>query len=345
MFLTESELTKCIWHIVEGGALRCAVAFWGQEVVGKIPFDARIVCDISMGATNPKALEQLGAPDSSNLRHIPGLHAKLYLSDRGMVVSSANASEGSISPSFPARHIEAGAYFDPDSKEYEHATKWFEQLWEKASLIDESALDDARRAWRARERPNINDHDKEQRTHASIVEAIFYSSERFKKIGFAVTTSTAKIEDRDIGAECIIESDKTSSHPHISEAEITSIRNWPKDNVFCNWDRKEIKDWPGDFISIHKSKSRLYVSFMNAAHKTYISDELGTIFATKNSNIKKRAGLTSSIKNIILNDEKNIGKLISHLSNRDTESTGWYFRDGREFRRELIRSGVNKLTI
>lgn len=49
-----------------------------------------------MQATTQAALIALGAPHNERLLHLDGLHAKVYLSRRGAVVCSANASSNGI---------------------------------------------------------------------------------------------------------------------------------------------------------------------------------------------------------------------------------------------------------
>ncbi|MDE2116075.1 MAG: phospholipase D family protein, partial [Hyphomicrobiales bacterium] len=98
-FLAETFLSEKIRDLLSGGNIRCAVAFWGEganklllERSGKFSTDARIVCDVSMGSTSPNELEALRAPNNPNLRYLNGLHAKVYISDKGSVVTSANMS-------------------------------------------------------------------------------------------------------------------------------------------------------------------------------------------------------------------------------------------------------------
>ncbi len=49
-----------------------------------------------MGGSNPKELRALGAPDNRRIKHLRGLHAKVYLSNKGLITNSANASNNGI---------------------------------------------------------------------------------------------------------------------------------------------------------------------------------------------------------------------------------------------------------
>ena len=85
MFLTGGKLSDRIVEVVKGDDARIAVAFWGNEAQKKLGIthrtDLRIICDISMGGTNPAELAKLGAPSIKNLRYRDNFHAKVYLSN------------------------------------------------------------------------------------------------------------------------------------------------------------------------------------------------------------------------------------------------------------------------
>ncbi len=97
-FLSERKLSDRIKEVCEGDDLKAAVAFIGEgsaEALFKNT-GAKIICDISMASTNPKELKKLNAPKNKNIRHIKALHTKVYLSKKGVVVCSANASENGV---------------------------------------------------------------------------------------------------------------------------------------------------------------------------------------------------------------------------------------------------------
>lgn len=154
-FLVGEELSEKIREVVQGRDVRCAVAFWGagavQDLFGTETLDrqdVRIICDISMGGTNPSTLRNLRAPNNEKLHHIEGLHAKLYLSDCGMVVGSANASNNAIGfMSEVAQLKEAGVFIGADAQAYRTAKSWFDENFRSSGIVDTVALARGQMLW------------------------------------------------------------------------------------------------------------------------------------------------------------------------------------------------------
>jgi hypothetical protein len=148
-FLSGEPLSQAIREIVAGRNVRCAVAFWGEGAVLAL-FGSRkanqdgpqMICDLSMGCTSPSELTKLGAPGSPHLRHTAGLHAKVHISDAGVIVGSAKASSNGIG--WPmgtvARLIEAGTLHNADSPVWNKASEWFERDHAKATIIGSGAI-------------------------------------------------------------------------------------------------------------------------------------------------------------------------------------------------------------
>ena len=158
-FLYGEALSAKIREVLQGNDPCCAVAFWGsgavQELFGndQIDFESlKVVCDLSMGGTNPETLMSLGAPNNANLRHFSGLHSKVYISTSGVVITSANASNNGIGfMGADATLIEAGAFFEDETDEWFQSVMWFQQeIWTSASPIDTEALEAARLSWNRR---------------------------------------------------------------------------------------------------------------------------------------------------------------------------------------------------
>ncbi len=153
------DLSRKIREVVEGKDARCAVAFWGrgavQELFGTEVLereDVHVVCDLSMGGTNPTTLRALGAPDNPQIRFLDGLHAKVFLSESGAVVGSANASNNGIGfMGGNAQLREAGTYFSRESDAWRTIRDWFVGLSESESgQVDAEALNAAQLAWNCR---------------------------------------------------------------------------------------------------------------------------------------------------------------------------------------------------
>jgi hypothetical protein len=154
-FLTGDALSRRIRDVASGANARLAVAFWGRGAPSELfgpgvagRDDLRIICDIGMGGTNPEALADLGAPGRDGIRHCENLHAKVYLSDAGVVVGSANASSNGIGNlADPSRLTEAGTFSDAHSPAWDAAAAWFEDLWTRATVVDADAMDRSSRTF------------------------------------------------------------------------------------------------------------------------------------------------------------------------------------------------------
>jgi hypothetical protein len=115
-FLTGRDLSTRVCHLLSCRNVRCAVAFWGEGAAGLLSDsnlrEAKVICDLSMGATFPPELKRLGAPHNDRLRYLNGLHAKVYISDAGAVVASANMSSNGLGFKDTRRAglIEAGTF-------------------------------------------------------------------------------------------------------------------------------------------------------------------------------------------------------------------------------------------
>lgn len=154
-FLQGDALSKKIREVVKGKDARCAVAFWGKDAVKELfgtevleRDDVWILCDITMGGTNPDTLRRIVERHEDNHGHVPGLHAKVYHSEAGMVVGSANASGNGIGfNGQPPKQIETGTYHERNSGSWEYALGWFDALWNDAGSLDEDAIGIAERTW------------------------------------------------------------------------------------------------------------------------------------------------------------------------------------------------------
>lgn len=152
-FIAGQALASAIQDVCSGGQVRCAVAFWGQGIPNllfgvNIP-KARIICDIEMGGTNPVALKELRAPKNKSLRHYPRLHAKVYVSDKGVVTTSANASLYGLGGTDQSPKLtEAGIHSTPNSEHWEEAARWFEKLWLTSKELNSDVLKRAEESWK-----------------------------------------------------------------------------------------------------------------------------------------------------------------------------------------------------
>lgn len=130
--LTGERLHTAISEVLSGERAHCAVAFWGRGseplVLGKR--DARVICNLQMGGTNPKVIEQL-LRSSVAVRQMDDLHAKVYIGTEWAVVTSANASINGLGiESETASWLEAGTRLPATA-----ATPWFDAIWQRGREI------------------------------------------------------------------------------------------------------------------------------------------------------------------------------------------------------------------
>lgn len=140
------DLHSSIKELTAQPQARCAVAFWGagsEEIVTQV--DARIICNLKAGGTNPFALRKL---KTKQIRQYDLLHAKVYIGQEEAVVASANASanglglEGSEQTSW----MEAGVRLSNIAP----VGAWFEKLWEQSWEIKADDWAAAEKSWRER---------------------------------------------------------------------------------------------------------------------------------------------------------------------------------------------------
>lgn len=164
MFLRDSNAIRTAIHDLVAGhtedePIGLAVAFWGAGAEGMLPAGGRyqVICNLSMGGTNPKVIAQLMERSDVEVRHLPDLHAKVVVAAGGSVVSSANFSanglglEGVTSSGWQ----EAGVFIPAADAEFVQVYGWFAQHWRAASPVTAEVLEEAEKQWQTRtvERP------------------------------------------------------------------------------------------------------------------------------------------------------------------------------------------------
>lgn len=141
-FIVGAELGETIRQILSEDRVRAAVAFWGSGcetwVSGK---DARIIANLTMGGTNPRALRKV----TGHLRQFDRLHAKVYIGAEYAIVASANASINglAVEGTEVSGWVEAGVRIEDVGA----LEKWFEDLWLQAVEVSPEDWDKAERAW------------------------------------------------------------------------------------------------------------------------------------------------------------------------------------------------------
>lgn len=149
----KSLLGSIVDVLKEGTQLDLAVAYWGHGAIDQLGVDGskptRIICDLLSGGCNPHEVGRFLQPPFKHnkdfeVRHLSGLHAKVYLTPTNVIVGSANASANGLGDEGEIGTIEAA--IQTDSLEVlSSARTWFGQLWEQSVRINEALLEEARK--------------------------------------------------------------------------------------------------------------------------------------------------------------------------------------------------------
>lgn len=142
-----ADIGTAVKKILNGREVRIASAFLGRGSEELVPAGARLICDIGMGGTNPAALEDLSKILGDNLRFIPGLHAKVYLSSEGCVIGSSNLSDNGIGFLDQALLLEAAICLDAETDASKNAASWFESLWSRSHKVGPEEIEIAEVRW------------------------------------------------------------------------------------------------------------------------------------------------------------------------------------------------------
>ncbi|EGF91085.1 hypothetical protein ABI_24980 [Asticcacaulis biprosthecium C19] len=144
-FLAGAELSAEISKLLAESGGCHAVAFWGNGAELRLPNkgqgDFRVICNLTSNGTNPYTIEKLKL---ENVRHSPGLHAKVYIGDQTAIIGSANVSTNGLgSENVAETWLEAGVVV----KKTAAIDAWFETLWDDALEISDADLSRAKVLW------------------------------------------------------------------------------------------------------------------------------------------------------------------------------------------------------
>lgn len=210
-FLEEAQITNKVIDILKGKNAVCAVAFWGihaksfLEANSPNPAAINIVCDIHMGGTPAAALlglQELGLKP----RWRRGLHGKVFVSDVGAVVGSANASHNGLGvrggPPFQPGYREAAVFLHPqaDKDAYEAAREWARSQFAfdksgNVGEVDEHALSIAKQRYRPL--PPVHDFSEN-----SLFDMVLAERKAFGNLAFVLTDDliSAPVQEQILGA-------------------------------------------------------------------------------------------------------------------------------------------------
>ena len=163
MFLSSQAYTNTIREtIASSHSLAIAIAFWGvgsdelfQSLSGKT---LRVICNLTSGGTNPKAIRALMAFDNPkmDIRQLNNLHAKVVVGEQSAVIGSANFStNGLCLEGQECSGWEEAGFQTKSPDDVAAAQQWFDANWDKATLIKETDLKQAQERWDARYRASV----------------------------------------------------------------------------------------------------------------------------------------------------------------------------------------------
>jgi hypothetical protein len=139
-FQTKKQIEQIIKEATD---IKLAVAFWGYGSSETIKIaknkKIKIICNLESGATNPYEIIKIGTLIGfKNIRSVKNLHAKVYLTDKKLVLGSSNFSANGLSLEGDETNklIEANILIEQPSM-VKQTDRWFNSLWSGAKEIDE----------------------------------------------------------------------------------------------------------------------------------------------------------------------------------------------------------------
>jgi hypothetical protein len=150
-FIEGSELIKEFRDLKEERArVDLAIAFWGKDSSSKLQIEkgnrTRIICNLESGACNPNEIEKLQT--LADIRTLSDLHAKVYITPRGVIIGSSNASTNGLAVSAKDAPGWREANIVTDDPDIQLAVgKWFQRMWKVAKPIEDELLQAARELW------------------------------------------------------------------------------------------------------------------------------------------------------------------------------------------------------
>lgn len=152
-FLAGEQLHDAVRTALQGTDVRCAVAFWGNgaeadDFIANAG-TAEIVCNLSMGGTNPRVIRAL-LGRGAKVRQHDQLHAKVYLGPTTAVVTSANASANGLALEGLEQAHWSEAGIEISRSEAADVIAWLDKIWSQSRKITDQDLRRAEALWKRR---------------------------------------------------------------------------------------------------------------------------------------------------------------------------------------------------
>lgn len=163
MFVHADAYKKKIEELIhENDTIKIAAAFWGegaeQMFQGHEGKTFQIICNLTMGGTNPEPIQRLMKTDGVEVKMLNDLHAKVVLGEESAIVGSANFSANGLSlEEDEAPGWREAGLLTQDPQALQSINAWFKSLWRKAETIEDEGMEKAQAMWEKRRkiRPRV----------------------------------------------------------------------------------------------------------------------------------------------------------------------------------------------
>lgn len=190
--LIENQQFLARWISDVEGPLDLAVAFWGDGAIDELGLrnakrPTRVLLELGLGGTNPFVVKALTKLQHVEVKQLPRLHAKAYITRRAVIIGSTNASTNGLgSEGKQATWWHELALHTNDDAIVRATKLWFERKWKDGQAITSACLKKAEYVWRERQRlrPKVGSDVKD------ILSAAMKNPGEFRNRGYYVVVTT-----------------------------------------------------------------------------------------------------------------------------------------------------------
>ena len=166
MFLdSEKYLPRLKKLLLESKSIDIAVAFWGagaEKLLTNLVIPTRVICNLTSGATNPSVIKSLQS-HGITVKHLPDLHAKVFLGHDSAIIGSANCSANGLSlEGDEINGWQEAGYVITSEHDIDQTREWFAERWNTAEVVDDRLLEEAEIVWKKRSKNRIKNCAKSE---------------------------------------------------------------------------------------------------------------------------------------------------------------------------------------
>lgn len=155
-FLTGRDLSEGIRKILSTPSSASVVAFLGKDTDKHFGKNAKLTLNLQSHGTNPFAVEKI-MKEVKCRQYVGYLHAKVYSNATEAIVCSANLSKNGLEIFEESGGLEAGVLIR-SKKMVSEIYEWCKEVWDNASLIDSSEIEDCKKKYNAIKRKLPKEH-------------------------------------------------------------------------------------------------------------------------------------------------------------------------------------------